>query len=406
MSLVFLLLDYGKDNWCVGSSWNSLFEVPNEYGRCTSDTNTDLDKLVAQAPADIKRQCQGHVDCIIDTIVTGNIDVGLRTLSEAKEKGFVGDETLPEPTENDMVEEDDTYTCLKAGVGSETAFARPSDGSNCFIKEGFSNSWGWRLEMDGTRSGTYEYNVWAGAGQCNTDAGEMVGKVTVDYNAETKQCIGVYESTGGYTLQEFQFYCGGDPYPKTQNGKGEPTVAPGQYPCKQVETESETHDTCVVKNVQPKDGKIHAIAHAVSCDEPEGFQHQPEPETQPQPEPEPSAESNDKSVDETPKEESPEDNGKSPTKPEPKSEPQPDPESGPQPEPESEPQHEPESEPQPEPEEESFKAPGTPKQGSGSGDPHFKVSCPAYLWYYIHILLVMLTHLYSNCNTDLDWCQI
>lgn len=262
-----LRLEYCADNWCQEKSWESLFKDPSKYHRCTSDIVTDWDTVVEEADETIKRQCEGEVNCIIDAIVTEDVDVGLRTLEEAKENGFTPD---PEWTEKDDEEENDSYTCAKAGVGSETAFARPADGSGCFLQDGLDR-WGWRITIPGSSSGSYQYDVYAGAGQCQlapAGGGVAVGTLTVSYDATTQQCEGTYEATGGHTLQEFQFYCGGEPYPKTANGAN--TVAPGKYSCKHLETTDHLSDTCVVSNIEPKDGFVSVIAHAVSCNKPDG----------------------------------------------------------------------------------------------------------------------------------------
>ncbi|NER15849.1 hypothetical protein [Spongiivirga citrea] len=123
----------------------------------------------------------------------------------------------------------------------ETAFARSTDGSNCFIDNGFSR-WGWVLGP--ISEGQYSYEIYAAAGQCDINKGELVGTVDVDYNDGDVNVT--YNIDNGYMVDETHTYAGYDMFPTTKKGKA--TVAPGKY--------------TIEENLS---GEIFVIAHAVVC---------------------------------------------------------------------------------------------------------------------------------------------
>ena len=116
-------------------------------------------------------------------------------------------------------------------INSETAFTHHLDSENayCFIDEGF-NRWEWSM---GPISSEFNwFRLYAGAGQCELDKGEHVGRVTISYNAEDNSTIVVYRITDGndYGIDENHLYVGSNRFPVTKNGKE--TVALGKYPYK------------------------------------------------------------------------------------------------------------------------------------------------------------------------------
>jgi len=120
----------------------------------------------------------------------------------------------------------------------ETAFAKGC-GAKCFINNGFDN-WGWTNPIG---PGTYTWPLWAGAGQCDTSKGTLVGTVTVKYVGGYVTVT--YNVSAPYLLDETHVYAGYGMFPKTKKGKL--TVAPGQY-----------------YNDGPFDGRdVYVIAHAV-----------------------------------------------------------------------------------------------------------------------------------------------
>jgi hypothetical protein len=112
----------------------------------------------------------------------------------------------------------------------ETAYAKGND-PYCFTLYGFDN-WGWTNKI--SAAGIYTWDLWAGAGQCDTDKGTLVGSVKV-----------VAEVVGGkicvtdvdwelnelyYILEETHVYAGCTAIPHVKLGKKwVDTVAPGQY---------------------------------------------------------------------------------------------------------------------------------------------------------------------------------
>lgn len=118
----------------------------------------------------------------------------------------------------------------------ETAYAR-GDSPVCFIPT-FSN-WGWTNPIE---PGEYTWDLWAGAGQCDTSRGTLVGTVTVAY---TDGYVTVtYDVNSPNSLEETHVYADETPFPLDKKGKQ--TVAPGAY-----------------TNNGPFDGEIYVIAHAV-----------------------------------------------------------------------------------------------------------------------------------------------
>lgn len=128
--------------------------------------------------------------------------------------------------------------------GCETAFARTSDGSNCFIGNGF-NRWGWSIGP--LAEGTEEtYEVYAAAGQCDISKGVLVGTVDVSY-VDGNVSVG-YNIDESLVVSETHTYAGNGMFPV--NKKGKETLAPGQF--------------TIQENLS---GEIYVIAHAVVCGE-------------------------------------------------------------------------------------------------------------------------------------------
>jgi hypothetical protein len=141
--------------------------------------------------------------------------------------------------DEDVVLDEDTATATVhvQCIVYETAYAL-GDTPTCFIDLGFGN-WGWTNEV--FAYGTYTWPLWAGAGQCNTDNGTLVGTVTVTYTNPGYAYV-TYDVELPYILSETHVYIGVLPTPPG-------TVAPGQY---QFYTSN-----------GPFGGYIYVIAHAV-----------------------------------------------------------------------------------------------------------------------------------------------
>ena len=106
-----------------------------------------------------------------------------------------------------------------------------------FCDNGFSN-WGWSNLME---AGSYELDLYAGAGQCDISKGTYVGYVEITYNGGFNY---EYHMEPGFYLTEYHIYAGSNMFPKLRNGRN--TVAPGQYSI-----------------LSPLSGEIYVIAHGV-----------------------------------------------------------------------------------------------------------------------------------------------
>lgn len=143
-------------------------------------------------------------------------------------------------------------------VACETAFGLLDGDETCFLDLGFDR-WGWTNGPLGP--GVYELDMWAGAGQCDTSKGALVGQVTIDYDGSTVEVT--YEVFEGCALTETHLYVGDTPVPLVQRGRGglQGTVAPGQYGNTHEFEEGVTEDSFTVD----ASGDIFVIAHAVVC---------------------------------------------------------------------------------------------------------------------------------------------
>lgn len=154
------------------------------------------------------------------------------------------------------------------GSKTETAFARGSgtndagdDAVTCFLKidsdfdgEFEFNRWGWT--NGALEPGSYSFELWAGAGQCDTGKGTLVGTVNVNYDGSTATVT--FSTTGVYQMVETHLYVGSEILARDVNGQY--TVAPGQYPTIHGELSSGVQsDTYTVTGLS---GKIYVVAHA------------------------------------------------------------------------------------------------------------------------------------------------
>ncbi len=126
----------------------------------------------------------------------------------------------------------------------ETAYAKGDD-AICFIPN-FSN-WGWTNPIE---PGEYTWDLWAGAGQCDTSKGTLVGSVEVVYDDGTGAVTVIFNvDEDKYDLGKTHVYADYGMFPQRPMGRGGKqtyTVAPGQY-----------------YNASPFDGKqVYVIAHA------------------------------------------------------------------------------------------------------------------------------------------------
>jgi hypothetical protein len=144
-------------------------------------------------------------------------------------------------------------------IGScETAFAKASEGSQCFIPD--FRRWGWTNHF--TSYGEYTMDLWAGAAHCDISRGTLVGTVTINYSES--QVSVTYNIADGYTMNQAHVYLGCEPYP---NKRGRITVAPGQFLFNPSFDGNVQNYTVVVDNESGTNrGGIYVIAHAVVCE--------------------------------------------------------------------------------------------------------------------------------------------
>lgn len=140
----------------------------------------------------------------------------------------------------------------------ETAFAV---GATCFLdldldNDGIGdfNRWGWTIGP--LSAGSYTFDIYAAAGQCDLNKGTLVGTLTVDYDGS--QATITYTTIEGFTMDETQLYVGNDILPDNDGY----TVAPGQYGNIHDELNGATTDTFVITGLS---GEIYVVAHAVVC---------------------------------------------------------------------------------------------------------------------------------------------
>lgn len=164
----------------------------------------------------------------------------------------------------------DTYTPPPQNFDCETAFAFGGNSAMCFFDPVLQGApwnleaerWGW---TNGPLSaGTYNYNIYAGAGQCNQSNGTLVGTLTIVYNGSSATVT--YNMNSGYTMDETHLFAGNDPLPyfegngPNHNGAGY-SVAPGHYGNIHDLTNAST-DSYTITGLS---GNIYIIAHAVVC---------------------------------------------------------------------------------------------------------------------------------------------
>lgn len=144
-------------------------------------------------------------------------------------------------------------------VGCETLFAFGSDNSStCFMNNGFIR-WGWTIgPLDG---GFYTFELFSGAGQCETIKGTSVGILAIDFDAAQGIAQVIYAMADGFVLNETHLYVGSNPYPLDR--KGNPTVSPGQFPNKNDELNEASVDFYTVTDLS---GPVYVIAHGVVCE--------------------------------------------------------------------------------------------------------------------------------------------
>lgn len=139
----------------------------------------------------------------------------------------------------------------------ETAYAFGGDPADCFLTlPGVtSNNWGW---TNGPISaGTYNWPIYAGAGQCDVSKGTQVGILNVVYDGSKAKVT--YTLNAGNKLTATHLWVGNAILPK-KNGVF--TTAPGQFPYKHEGLTNVGTDTYTISGLS---GNIYVAAHSEVC---------------------------------------------------------------------------------------------------------------------------------------------
>lgn len=104
----------------------------------------------------------------------------------------------------------------------ETAYAFGGAAATCISDLPNVNNWGWTNYITGP--GTWEYPIYAAAGQCDITKGTLVGTLEVDYDGTTVTVEYVIDP--GFTLDETHLWIGTTELPM-KNGKY--TSSPGSF---------------------------------------------------------------------------------------------------------------------------------------------------------------------------------
>ncbi len=153
------------------------------------------------------------------------------------------------------------------GLTCDAAFAYGGTDAQCFLDidedgDGVGDFYRWGWSNGALGAGTYNFDIYAGAGQCELTNGTLVGDVTVVYDAVTGDVTVTYNMDSGWGLHETNLYVGCEVLPRNVNNLY--TVAPSQYGNIHEELEGASTDTYTI-NVTCASG-IYVVAHAVVCE--------------------------------------------------------------------------------------------------------------------------------------------
>ncbi len=143
---------------------------------------------------------------------------GYRIVSKGNWATFFGIEFICDPTEPP---DDD---------GSEIAFGYGCEAATCFAELDLNNDglpdfdhWGWTNFIP--YDGSYHFDLYVGAVECDLAEATLVGEMVVDYFYG--QAMVTLATCGDYTMTETHLYIGDEPLPLYE---GEYSVAPPHYP--------------------------------------------------------------------------------------------------------------------------------------------------------------------------------
>lgn len=155
-----------------------------------------------------------------------------------------------------------------AAMGCETAFAFDPVSGKCFDqfkwpvakggKDDDIERWGWSIGPLEPRSDSYDFQIYAAAGQCDLTKGTLVGSLSVVYNGPVAQAT--YNMDPGFTMKKTHLNI--DNLPLPTNNKGEITVAPGQYTAIHDPLNHTDSDKFSIAHLS---GEVYVVAHAEVC---------------------------------------------------------------------------------------------------------------------------------------------
>lgn len=158
-------------------------------------------------------------------------------------------------TDNDVEIPDPDVPHLE---GEETAFAYGVDLATCFIDLGF-HRWGWTNNLTVNVGSSYDWPIYAGAGQCDIEKGTLVGSLNMEFiDASTARITYEMIESSGYLIEEIHLFVGSDILPVKKGTYY--TVAPGQYP---VVDDSLGGILSKSYDVSISGGEVNIVAHAV-----------------------------------------------------------------------------------------------------------------------------------------------
>jgi len=137
-------------------------------------------------------------------------------------------------------------------TATETAWAYNANYAMTFTSVTGTKRWGWTNGP--LAEGTYQFDLWAAAGNNNLKSGTLVGSVDVVYANGIATVT--YKTTAPYVLEEAQLYVGSD---VMAMDNGEYTVAPGQLGNNAGELDSVSSYTFTVSGLS---GAVYLQAHA------------------------------------------------------------------------------------------------------------------------------------------------
>lgn len=122
--------------------------------------------------------------------------------------------------------------CITSGGLAETAWSKDPNNefSRCFstFNELNSNRWGWS-NGPYNRGDETTHEIWAAAGQCDTSKGFLAGTLDIEFVAD-RALLSISLNIGFSIVGVIAMYVGNSPLFLKPNNQ--PTVAPGQLPCK------------------------------------------------------------------------------------------------------------------------------------------------------------------------------